>query len=295
MKVIKKNLPFIFGCALLFSCNNNSESKKNKIDEKIVDPTETLNADFEGENFSIPSPIQMSLLLKETSALYSKDLLNKFENNSKYSNEYKQALNLGVYGADLGYASINDQNNDAIHCLSAIESLTNKLDLELIFDKSFLTRFDKNKKNQDSVLMLVAEVFRNGDDYLKKINRKHTSSLILTGGWIESMYYACELNKIANNKNIVELICQQQDALNSIIGILSLHNKNGQNNKLIADFKDLKTDFDKISIDYDFKEAKTDEKNKITSPQHSVAYNINDNVMKEITKKILLIRAGIIS
>lgn len=294
MKVIKKNLPLIFGCALLFSCNN-SESKKSKIDEKIVDPTETLNADFEGENFSIPSPIQMSLLLKETSALYSKDLLNKFENNSKYSNEFKQALNLGVYGADLGYASINDQNNDALHSLSAIESLTNKLDLDLIFDKSFLTRFDKNKKNQDSVLMLVAEVFRNGDDYLKKINRKHTSSLILTGGWIESMYYACELNNMAKNQNIVELICQQQDALNSIIGILNLHNKNGQNNELIADFKDLKTDFDKISIDYDFKEAKTDEKNKITSPQHSVTYNISDNVMKEISKKILSIRAGIIS
>jgi hypothetical protein len=145
MKVIKKTLPLVFGCALLFSCNN-SESKKSKIDEKIVDPTETLNADFEGENFSIPSPIQMSLLLKETNALYSKDLLTKFENNSKYSNEYKQALNLGVYGADLGYASINDQNSDALHCLSAIESLTNKLDLDLIFDKSFLTRFDKNKK-----------------------------------------------------------------------------------------------------------------------------------------------------
>ncbi len=294
MKVIKKNLTFILGCTLLFSCNN-SESKKSKIDEKIVDTTETLNADFEGENFSIPSPIQMSLLLKETSALYSKDLLNKFENNSKYSNEYKQALNLGVYGADLGYASINDQNNDALHCLSAIESLTNKLDLDLIFDKSFLTRFDKNKKNQDSVLMLVAEVFRNGDDYLKKINRKNTSSLILTGGWIESMYYACELNNISKNQNIVDLICQQQDALNSIIGILNLHNKTGQNNALIADFKDLKTDFDKISLDYDFKEAKTDEENKITSPQHSSTSKVSENVMKEISRKILLIRAKIIS
>jgi hypothetical protein len=109
------------------------------------------------------------------------------------------------------------------------------------------------------------------------------------------MYYACELNNIAKNQTIVELICQQQDALNSIIGILNLHNKNGQNNKLIADFKDLKNDFDKISIDYDFKEAKTDEENKITSPQHSVTYNISDNVMKEISKKILSIRAGIIS
>lgn len=294
MKIIKKNLPYILGCSLLFSCNN-SETKKSKIDEKIVNPTENLSADFEGENFSIPSPIQMSLLLKETSALYSKDLLNKFENNSKYSNEFKQALNLGVYGADLGYASINDQNNDALHCLSAIETLTNKLDLELIFDKSFLTRFDKNKKNQDSVLMLVAEVFRNGDDYLKKINRKNTSSLILTGGWIESMYYACELNNKAKNQNIIELICQQQDALNSIIGILKLHNKTGQNNQLIAEFKDLKTDFDKISIDYDFKEAKTDEENKITSTQHSSTYKISDNVIKEISRKILLIRAKIIS
>ena len=86
MKIIKKNLPFILGCAILFSCNN-SESKKSKIDEKIVDPTETLNADFQGENFSIPSPIQMSLLLKEANIPFNV-MGNLIDLQAKVQNDY---------------------------------------------------------------------------------------------------------------------------------------------------------------------------------------------------------------
>ena len=295
MKLIKRTFPLVLGGVLLFSCSNNTESEKKEIDKQIFDENKSLKADFEGKIFSIPSPIQMSMLLKETKVPFNKNLLNKNENSNKYINEYKQALNLGVYGADLGYASINGQNSSALNCLSVVESLTSKLGLDGIFDKSFLTRFEENKTNKDSVLVIVSEAFSNADNYLKNKNRKHTSSLILTGGWIESMYYACELNNLSKNSAIVDRICEQQQSLTSIIEILSLHNNKKENDNLIADLNNLKVDFDKITMDYEYKNPKTDAKNKITTLQHSVSYKVSDETISEIFKKILSIREKIIS
>ena len=292
---LKKIAPFVLGGTLILSCGGNQNNVKSEIDQEILDPKNSLNTDFDGKIFSIPSPIQMALLLKETKTPFNESLLNDTKKVSSYSTEYKQALNLGIYGADLGYASVNNQNSSSLNCLSAAESLTNKLGLDGVFNKSFLSRFEKNKTIQDSVLVIVSEAFRNGDNYLKNEKRKHTSALILTGGWIESMYYACEINKINSTPKIVERIGEQQETINTVVNILIEYNNNGENDKLIEGLKDLKTSFDKINIEYTFVKPKTDAKTKTTTLQHVTKVNVDQTVLTEIGKKIVEIRESIIN
>ncbi|MBL7984091.1 MAG: hypothetical protein JNM91_03795, partial [Flavobacteriales bacterium] len=50
---------------------------------------------------NIPSPMETAALLKKAGAEYDKDILNDPNNRSKYTSASKQALNLGIYGADL--------------------------------------------------------------------------------------------------------------------------------------------------------------------------------------------------
>ena len=292
---IKKITPFILSGVLLVSCGSNENSDKQEIDKNLLDPTNSLKTDFDGKIFSIPSPIQMALLLKETNAPFNQELLGNSDNSSKYSSEYKQALNLGITGADLGYASINNQNSATLNCLSKLEYLINKLGLDGMFDKSLTTRFEKNKTNTDSVLVIVSEAFRNGDNYLKKKKRKHTSSLILTGGWIESIYFACEINKTSKNNKITERIAEQQQTLTTVIEILNEYNTENENDELIKDLTDLKVSFDQIKIDYNFVAPKTDQKNKITTIQHTTTVKVDDKILKEITEKIISIREKIIN
>src|SRR5690606_40168384 len=52
---------------------------------------------------SIPQPLEISMLLKESGNEYNLNYLNPAGNRSKYNSNYKKALNLGIYGADLGY------------------------------------------------------------------------------------------------------------------------------------------------------------------------------------------------
>ena len=292
---LKKIAPFVLGGTLILSCGGNQNDSKSEIDQEILDPKNSLNTDFDGKIFSIPSPIQMALLLKETKTPYNENLLNDTKKVSSYSTEYKQALNLGIYGADLGYASVNNQNSSSLNCLSAVESLTNKLGLDGVFNKSFLSRFDKNKTNQDSVLVIVSEAFRNGDNFLKNEKRKYTSALILTGGWIESMYYACEINKLNSTQKIIDRIGEQQQTISTVVDILIEYNNNGENDKLIAGLKDLKLSFDKINIEYTFVKPKTDAKTKTTTLQHVTTVKVEQPVLIEIGKKIVEIRQSIIN
>lgn len=291
---------FIFVCsavALAFSmqsCGSGNEPEKEKIDKEVIDPSSSLNTNFDGKIFSIPSPVQTALLIKEANLPFNGDLLNPIENASNYTTEQKQALNLGIYGTDLGYSALYNQKAISLKYLSVIEKITGQLGLEKAFDKNFMSRFEKNSDNQDSMMIVVSDAFRKADNFLKSTDRKSTSALILTGGWIESLYFACELNKMKGNNKIIERIGEQQQTLYTIIEILEEYNKGGSNDDLIKDMKDLRIYFDKVSVDYQFVEPKTDAKNKTTTLQHNISYKINTDVLNQITLKVETIRENIL-
>lgn len=279
---------------IITSCGGSKTDEQEQIDKEILDPNKSLNTNFDGKIFSIPSPVQTAMLIKQANLPFSQELLNPIANSSKYSTEYLQALNLGIYGTDLGYASLYEQKSVSLKYLSVVEKMTSELGLEGAFDKKFMSRFESNSDNQDSMMVIVADAFKKADNFLKNSNRKPTSSLILTGGWIESLYFACELNAKKSNAKIIERIGEQQQTLNTIIEILTEYNKAGSNDDLIADLKGLKVLFDKVVIDYQFIEPKTDEKSKTTTLQHNITVKISPDVLKEITSKVKTIRENII-
>src|SRR6478609_9702129 len=110
----------------------------SKQDEKAflnsLDSAKTEGAAIDSEVIgsilqSIPSPLEISVLLKESGQKYDNTLLNSADNTSKYNNNYKKALNLGIYGTDLGYTNIYQQNKDGIKFLASIKSLANELNI----------------------------------------------------------------------------------------------------------------------------------------------------------------------
>ncbi|MCE3295076.1 MAG: hypothetical protein K0R65_790 [Crocinitomicaceae bacterium] len=281
----------ILASCILVSCNEGEKAdEENMIDEEVLDPNSSLNTNFDGKIFSIPSPVQTSMLIKEAKLPYTENLLNSTENIGLYTTESKRALNLGVYGTDLGYVTLYNQNATSLKYLKAVEKLTSELKLESAFDKDFMTRFEKNNTNQDSMVKIVSDAFRKADNFLKNNDRKNTSVLILTGGWIESLYLACELNRNFSNMQITNRIGEQQETLNTIIEILDLYNKNGVNDEILSSLEDLKLSFDKITIEYDYVAPKTDASKKLTTLQHKTKVKMDSNVLNMITMKINTLR-----
>lgn len=286
-------------CFVLASCGGEetdttveNEGKK-KVDKELLDPDRSFNTTFDGKLFSVPSPVQTALLIKSLEIPFNETLLNSKDNMSGYTEESAKAMNLGIYGADLGYVTLYDQNAKAISYLSAVESLANDLGISGAFDKTFLERFEANSNNEDSMLVILSDAFRKGDNFLKENERKNTSALILTGGWLESMHLATALYKESNEPKILQRIGQQKQSLETIIELLGKYNNEGQNDTYIAHFESLNELFKEIKVTYEYVEPTTNEDAKMTTINSKMKIDISDELADKIIAKVSEIRGSV--
>jgi hypothetical protein len=77
--------------------------------------------------FSIPSPIQTALLIKNSGASYSEAALHNPEMASEYQSKSAQAINLGIYGTTMAYSSLYDDGQTALQHYKALDKLSHKL------------------------------------------------------------------------------------------------------------------------------------------------------------------------
>ncbi len=204
----------------------------------------------------IPSPLEISVLLKESGTKYNSGILNTSENLSKYNSNYKKALNLGVYGTDLGYTNIYEQNQDGLKYLTSIKSLADGLNIGQFFDIETIGRLATNSKNLDSLLLITTQNFNSINHYLQTQSRANLSVLLLIGGWVEAMQITCQVaSKDAKNKELQEKIGEQKIILEQIVLLLSFYKDDGNMASLLKDMEELKVAFDKINITYTYKES----------------------------------------
>lgn len=284
----------IIAALSLSACGSDPVEEPNTIDEDVFDPNSALNTVFDGKIFSIPSPIETAYLIKDLELEFNESMLNTNSSVNSYVTEYQQALNLGIYGADLGYTALYDQKGVSMRYLSSVEKLTSQLGLSAAFDSSFLMRFEKNSENEDSMILLMSDSFGHADNFLKKSDRKQTSALVLTGGWIESFYFACELYKVKAEPKLLRRIGEQKETLNSIIELLGQYNDNNKNDELLDQLTTLKESFGKIDMTYMYEAPETDAENRTTTLNNTLEIVVTPAVMDEVRTKITGIRANII-
>jgi hypothetical protein len=205
----------------------------------------------------IPSPLEISVLLKESGKKYNGSYLNSPESVSNYNSNYKKALNLGVYGTDLGYTNIYEQNQDGVKYMTSIKSLADGLSIGQFFDIETIGRLATNSKNLDSLLLITTQNFNSINHYLQSRNQSNLSVLFLTGGWVEALNILCEV-AAANptNKEMQETIGEQKIILENIMLLLSFYKESDQNMaSLLADMEELKKLYDKVNITYTYSES----------------------------------------
>ncbi len=227
----------------------------NSLDSAKSGPTideEVINSILQ----QIPSPLEISVLLKESGTKYNVGMLNTPDNLSKYNSNYKKALNLGVFGTDLGYTNIYEQNQDGIRYLSSIKSLANGLNIGQFFDIETIGRLATNSKNLDSLLLITTQNFNSINHYLQTQSRANLSVLLLIGGWVEAMQITCQVAaKDIKNKELREKIGEQKIILEQIVLLLSFYKDDANMASLLNDMNELKVAFDKINITYTYKES----------------------------------------
>lgn len=301
---IQKTLIFagvLSSVLVLGSCVDTAEDNQIKkegeklVDQDLLDPNRSFNTTFDGKLFSVPSPVQTALLIKSLDISFNEVLLNNLDNVKNYNSAADQAINLGIYGADLGYVTLYDQSAKSLNYLSVVEDLSDKLGIAGAFDKSFIERFEQNSNNEDSMLVILTDGFRKADNFLKENDQKNNSALILTGGWLESMHFATQLYSQSKEVKIINRIGEQKQSLETILELLDKYNTNGQNDEYIALFKDLNTLFEEVKTTYEYVESETDKARKTTTIKSKMKIEISDELAEQIIEKVAAIRAQIIA
>ena len=294
LKFITFRGAFLFlSVAALFTAGCSGDPKETD-DLPPVDSTQTTILNVNGEIFSIPSPIQTAFLIKGSGATYSKDILNASSKSSDYSTNFSKALNLGIYGADLGYVTIYDQNQDAIGYLGAAKKLADELGVSGAFDANTIDRFSKNLGNKDSMLVLVGVAYRSSDAYLKNNDRSDVSGLVLAGGWLESLYFATNVYKTKPNEDVKRRIADQKTSWQSLIKLLTQFYSQPEYTEFIDNLNDLSSVFDGVEFKYTYEKPTTDAEKKVTTITSKSEVNITPEQIESITQKVKSIRSQIV-
>jgi hypothetical protein len=247
--------------AIMTACGSTSKTKEEVLLDSLASDTLTgpsISDDAIASILeSIPQPLEISMLLKESGKKYNAGILNSPDFTSKYNSNYKRALNLGIYGTDLGYTNIYEQNNDGVKYMAAIKEMADGLNIGRFFDIETIGRLATNSKNLDSLLLITTQNFNDINHFLQSQNRSNLSVLLLTGGWLEALHITTEV--AANSPENVELretIGSQKVILDNLIQLLNFYKTTDQNMALLlADLEELKTAYDKVKITYTYKEA----------------------------------------
>jgi hypothetical protein len=248
--------------------------------------------------YSMPSPIETAVLLKKAGANYDKEVLNLIENKDKYQTISSKALNLGVYGSDLSYTTIFDKTQEAMLYLACTKKLADGLGISQVFSDDVVGRMEANMSNRDSLLRIISDSYWEADSYLKENDRANVSALLIAGGWIEGLYIATKveesLRKSNTNQMIIERIAEQKHSLDNLINLLDAYKGDETIAALSAQLKDVKTDFDKVSIEESEGVASTDKSTGVAVIGGNTTISIADDVLAAISAKIKKIRTGIV-
>ena len=226
--VIKKTAIVVLSGILMVSLVNCSGGKKGATNEQSTASSGLDKEEFE-ENvreivYPLPTAFEVTEMINKVEASYIIGITNRTENIDKYFTDKDQAINLGVYSADLSYASTYNMKQEIMSYMETLENLVVELGITGAFSVDFIDEVEANIDNKDVLVDLITGSFYDTYEYLVKNNKEDLSLLVLAGTWVEAMYISCNISEtIYHNPELVKEIMHQQTSLGKIILMLDEH------------------------------------------------------------------------
>lgn len=221
---MKKIILSIYIMAFLCSCSWSPKNKETKSEK------ENLEFQLMQENsqkmkrifFVLPTPIEISLLIKKSGIHFQEELLNQTENLPGYSTSSSRAIALGVYCADLSYASLNEQYQISIEYINVARNLAESLGVLRTVEQEKMHLLEENVTNKELIVDIVSDIYMESSEQLREQDRYPLAALMLVGGWIESLYLATQSINPSSQEHVELMgrVLDQQLSLESIKVVL---------------------------------------------------------------------------
>ncbi|MCE5346957.1 MAG: hypothetical protein LLG13_11820 [Bacteroidales bacterium] len=188
-------LMLIISSACLTSCKDKSAQKRQKVVEK--EQVRIMDKQIEKNVYPLPTSASVIKMLTELEVGYIMGISNPVENAKKYFSSTTRAINMGVYGADLSYATLYNMQQGVINYLNAIRSLANELNMSKIYDEELYNKIKQNYDNKDELVKILTEAFNKTYAYLSENDQQSLALLVVGGAWVEGMYLTTHVSEAA--------------------------------------------------------------------------------------------------
>jgi hypothetical protein len=264
----KNGILAILTLAVVFSLSSCKKSKKEEADkqtekkEKIS--KKEVKKQVEKIVYPIPTTYEITDKLNEIGAGFIIGISNDVENVDKYVTEDKQAMNLGVYSADLSYSSTYGFKQYTMDYMYVTKKLIQDLGISGAFSVDFYDKVQKNLDNKDKLTELISDSFYDTYKYMYKKDKEALAMLVVAGSWIEAMYITTHISETTyHNKEIVKLIEDQQKTLNDLLEAIKPYQDDASVKKIIDGLKPIEATYKNLDKDGFNKEQVMKIQNKI--------------------------------
>lgn len=252
---------------------------------KIETQTEQVTETF----FQVPSPGEMLTFIKLVGGKSNKNVsfLNSPDNKKNYIDNKSKALNFGIYSCDLSYCSIFEIGSEALKYFKTVKQLGDEIGVSKAINPAVLKRLEGNLGKPDSLAVITDDIYFSSFETLEDNKQGPTLSLVVSGGWIESLFIATSLIKYEAKSPLVERLADQKYTLDNLIEFLKKYQSDTNVASIIIQFTELQAEFNKIG-EKDAAVAKDSKAVKVFGGGKELA--ITEGQYKAIVEKIKAIR-----
>jgi hypothetical protein len=178
----------------LTSCRDKSAAKQQKKAEQ--EQVKTIESQIEANVYPLPTSASVIKMLTELEVGYIIGISNPVANTKKYFSSTTRAINLGVYGSDLSYATLYNIQQEVINYMDAIRSLSNELNMSKIYNEELYEKIKQNYDNKDELVKILTGSFNDTYSYLSENDQQPLALLVVGGAWVEGMYLTTHVSRV---------------------------------------------------------------------------------------------------
>jgi hypothetical protein len=228
------------------SCGDNGNDVPE--DSVPVDSLGGMETTLTEDVVRIPSPSDIFEFMKTLGPKKGDgNLLNPVSNEKKYTSQKSQAINLGVYSADLLYASTFEVTDKVGGYFGICMRMGTTLQVATGLSEKDQERINKANGNADSLVAVGNDLYLATFSNLEANERGPELSLMLAGGWIESMYLSCAMVKdFEKDKEAANKIAEQDLSLHNLIEFMTKYENKEDVASVLQQVKELDVLFDAV-------------------------------------------------
>ena len=204
------------------SCNRGGDQDQKKI--PIEDERDRFEEEIEKTVYPLPNSADIIKMLTELEVGYIIGVSNPVDNATNYITSKSQALNLGIYGADLSYATLYNMNQDVINYLDVIRELANNLKMSRIYSRALYDDIKNSYDNKEDLVEILTEAFDETYAYLTENDQQSLALLVVAGAWVEGMYITTNISEsVYHVEGISRVLLEQKASFQTFLEIAQPH------------------------------------------------------------------------